>query len=129
MKQLIQNFKSGDLFVDEVPFPSLSEGYVLVANHFSLISAGTEKSTVSTGQASLLGKARKRPDLVKQVIQNYKKEGFKATLEKVRTKLDSLKALGYSTSGVVLASMDTDGVLSPATGWLAVGRIMPAMPK
>ncbi|HYW95689.1 MAG TPA: hypothetical protein VE870_08885, partial [Bacteroidales bacterium] len=66
MKQLIQNFKSGELFVDEVPFPSLSEGYILVANHYSLISAGTEKSTVSTGQASLIGKARKRPDLVKQ---------------------------------------------------------------
>ena len=113
MKQLIQNFKSGELFVDEVPFPSLSEGFVLVANHFSLISAGTEKSTVSTGQASLLGKARKRPDLVKQVIQNYKKEGFKATLEKVKTKLDSLKALGYSTSGVVLASMDTNNRFKP----------------
>ncbi len=113
MKQLIQNFKSGDLFVDEVPLPSLSEGYVLVANHFSLISAGTEKSTVSTGQASLLGKARKRPDLVKQVIQNYKKEGLKATLDKVRTKLDSLKALGYSTSGVVLASLDTDRRFKP----------------
>lgn len=113
MKQLIQNFKSGELFVDEVPFPSLSEGYVLVANHYSLISAGTEKSTVSTGQASLIGKARKRPDLVKQVIQNYKKEGFKATLDKVRTKLDSLKALGYSTSGVVLASMDTGNKFRP----------------
>ncbi len=113
MKQLIQNFKTGDLFVDEVPFPSVSEGYVLVANHFSLISAGTEKSTVSTGQASLLGKARMRPDLVKQVIQNYKKEGFKATLDKVRTKLDSLKALGYSTSGVVLASMDTNNRFKP----------------
>ncbi len=113
MKQLIQNFKSGELFVDEVPLPSLSEGYVLVANHFSLISAGTEKSTVSTGQASLLGKARKRPDLVKQVIQNYRKEGLKATIDKVRTKLDSLKALGYSTAGVVLASMDTARRFSP----------------
>ena len=113
MKQLIQNFKSGELFVDDVPLPALTEGYVLVANHFSLISAGTEKSTVSTGQASLLGKARKRPDLVKQVIQNYRKEGLRATIDKVRTKLDSLKALGYSTSGVVLASMDRDSRFKP----------------
>jgi polar amino acid transport system substrate-binding protein len=113
MKQLIQNFKSGDLYVDELPYPSISEGFVLVSNRFSLISAGTEKTTVSTAQSSLLGKAKKRPDLVKQVIQNYKKEGFKATYEKIRTKLDSLKALGYSSAGIVLASMDTNNKLQP----------------
>jgi len=113
MKQLIQNFKTGELYVDELPVPALSEGYVLIANHFSLISAGTEKTTVSTAQASLIGKAKKRPDLVKQVIQNYKKEGFKATLEKVKTKLDSLKALGYSSAGVVSASMDTAKKFQP----------------
>jgi predicted dehydrogenase/threonine dehydrogenase-like Zn-dependent dehydrogenase len=113
MKQLIQNFKSGELYIDELPVPSISEGFVLVANRYSLISAGTEKTTVSTAQASLIGKAKKRPDLVKQVIQNYKKEGFKATLEKVKTKLDSLKALGYSSAGIVLASMDTEGKLQP----------------
>ncbi len=113
MKQLIQNFKTGELYVDELPVPSIQEGFVLVANRFSLISAGTEKTTVSTGQASLIGKAKMRPDLVKQVIQNYKKEGFKATLEKVKTKLDSLKALGYSSAGVVLASMDSAGKFQP----------------
>ncbi len=113
MKQLIQNFKTGELFVDEVPLPALPEGYVLVANRFSVISAGTEKSTVSTGQASLLGKARKRPDLVRQVIQNYRKEGLRATIDKVRTKLDSLKALGYSSAGEVLASTDSGNRFKP----------------
>lgn len=107
MKQVIQNFKSGELYVDEVPLPSISEGMVLVENRYSLISAGTERGTVKVGKASLLGKAKQRPDLVAQVLQNIKKEGLKATLDKVRTKLDSLKALGYSTSGVVTASMDT----------------------
>jgi len=113
MKQLIQNFKSGELYVDDLPVPSINEGFVLVSNKYSLISAGTERSTVSTAQASLIGKAKKRPDLVKQVIQNYKKEGLKATVEKVRTKLDSLKALGYSSAGVVLASMDTENKFKP----------------
>jgi predicted dehydrogenase/threonine dehydrogenase-like Zn-dependent dehydrogenase len=113
MKQLIQNFKSGELYVDELPVPLVSEGYVLVANRYSLISAGTEKTTVSTAKASLLGKARMRPDLVRQVIQNYKKEGFKATFEKVKNKLDSLKALGYSSAGVVIASMDTLNKFQP----------------
>lgn len=106
MKQLIQNFKSGELYVDELPAPSLGEGMVLIENKFSLISAGTERGTVKVAQASLLGKAKQRPDLVAQVLQNIKKEGLAATLKKVQTKLDSLKALGYSSAGVVLASMD-----------------------
>ena len=109
MKQLIQNFKTGELYVDELPAPSLSNAMVLVENEFSLVSAGTEKGTVKVAQSSLLGKAKQRPDLVAQVLQNIKKEGLMATLEKVRTKLDSLKALGYSTAGVVKASMDTNG--------------------
>jgi predicted dehydrogenase/threonine dehydrogenase-like Zn-dependent dehydrogenase len=110
MKQVIQNFKTGELYVDDVPLPSLSEGMVLVENQFSLISAGTERGTVKVAQANLLNKARQRPDLVAQVIQNIKKEGLKATISKVRSKLDSLKAMGYSTSGVVLSSMDTNGL-------------------
>lgn len=108
MKQVIQNFKTGELYVDDVPPPSISKGMVLVENKFSLISAGTERSTVKVAKASLIGKAKQRPDLVAQVIQNIKKEGLKATLDKVRTKLDTLKALGYSTAGEVIASMDTN---------------------
>jgi polar amino acid transport system substrate-binding protein len=118
MKQLIQNFKTGELFVDDLPVPTLSEGFVLVENRFSLISAGTERTTVTTAQASLIGKAKMRPDLVRQVFQNYKKEGFKATFEKVRTKLDSLKALGYSSAGIVMASMDSSKKYQPGD-WVA----------
>jgi predicted dehydrogenase/threonine dehydrogenase-like Zn-dependent dehydrogenase len=113
MKQVIQNFKTGELYVDDVPLPSLSEGIVLIENQYSLISAGTERSTVKVAQANLLNKARQRPDLVAQVIQNIKKEGIGATISKVRAKLDSLKALGYSTSGVVITSMDTKGMFKP----------------
>lgn len=109
MKQLIQNFKSGELYVDDVPQPTISRGKVLVENSFSLISAGTERSTVKVAKAGLIGKAKQRPDLVAQVVQNIRKEGLQATWDKVRTKLDALKALGYSTAGTVVASMDTEG--------------------
>lgn len=122
MKQVIQNFKTGDLYVDEVPSPSISDGMVLIENKFSLISAGTERSTVSVGKSNLLGKAKKRPDLVAQVIQNVKKEGLQATLDKVRTKLDSLKALGYSSAGVVTASMDTNGIYKPGDRVACAGQ-------
>ncbi len=113
MKQVIQNFKTGELYVDEVPVPSISGGMVLVENEYSLISAGTERGTVKVAQANLIGKAKQRPDLVAQVIQNVKKEGLSATFNKVKTKLDSLKALGYSTSGTVLTSLDTKGMFKP----------------
>ena len=121
MKQVIQNFKTGELYVDDVPPPSLTEGMVLVENHFSLISAGTERSTVKVAQANLLNKAKQRPDLVAQVLQNIRKEGLSATIKKVRAKLDSLKAMGYSTSGVVIASMDTKGLFKPGDRVACVG--------
>jgi len=109
MKQLIQNFKTGELKLEKVPIPALKDGFVLVNNRFSLISPGTESATVNIGKASLLGKAKKRQDLVKQVLQNVKKEGLMATLQKVKTKLDTPKPLGYSSCGVVIESKDFEG--------------------
>jgi predicted dehydrogenase/threonine dehydrogenase-like Zn-dependent dehydrogenase len=122
MNQLIQNFKSGELYVDDVPMPSVSSGMVLVENEYSLISAGTERGTVKVAQASLLGKARQRPDLVAQVVQNIRKEGLAATFSKVKTKLESLKALGYSTSGTVIASLDKNGLYKPGDRVACAGQ-------
>jgi len=113
MKQVIQNFKTGELSVADVPSPALADGFVLVRNHYSLISAGTERSTVSTAQASLLSKARQRPDLVKQVLDSFWRDGFAETLKRVRTKLGTLKELGYSSAGTVLASLDSQGWFRP----------------
>jgi len=125
MKQVIQDFKSGRLYVDEVPAPVAGEGNVLVCSQYSLISAGTERSTVTTAQASLLGKARSRPDLVKQVIETYHKAGFAETLKIVRTKLATLKELGNSVSGTVLISMDRDGIFKPGDRVACAGTSSP----
>jgi predicted dehydrogenase/threonine dehydrogenase-like Zn-dependent dehydrogenase len=122
LKQLIQNFKTGKLYVDELPMPSISEGMVLVENKFSLISSGTERSTVKVAKANLLGKAKQRPDLVAQVLANIKKEGLAATINKVKTKLDSLKAMGYSTAGTVLTSMDKKGMFQPGDRVACAGQ-------
>ncbi|MBI1922655.1 bi-domain-containing oxidoreductase [Candidatus Poribacteria bacterium] len=104
MKQLVQNFKTGELLLEEIPPPMLQAGRLLVQNAYSLISAGTERSTVSTGQASLLSKAKQRPDLVKQVVESVQREGIVATYKKVRARLETLKPLGYSSAGIVLGS-------------------------
>jgi predicted dehydrogenase/threonine dehydrogenase-like Zn-dependent dehydrogenase len=102
MKQLLQSNKSGEMRIEEVPIPSLRAGGVLVQTCCSLISAGTEKMKVDMARSSLVGKARQRPDLVRQVIRKTKTEGIAQTLEKVRNRLDTPDPLGYSLSGVVL---------------------------
>lgn len=102
MKQLIQNLKSGKMDIQEVPSPSILPGNILVRVHYSLISAGTEGSRVKTARASLIGKAKERPDQVKQVIESVKSDGLSATYQKVMTKLDSPSPMGYSASGTVI---------------------------
>lgn len=103
MLQVMQNYKGGDLRVEEVPSPLLQSGGVLVRNHSSLISAGTEKSIINLAQSSLISKAKQRPDLVKQVIEKVKQEGLINTFKKVMGKLDSPMSVGYSTAGEVVA--------------------------
>ncbi len=104
MLQVIQYQKTGTMSIEELPAPVLRDGGVLVQNYFSLVSAGTERSSVETAQASMLGKAKKRPDLVKQVMDNAKREGLMATWKKVKTRLDNYAQLGYSSAGVVIES-------------------------
>ncbi|KAB2880340.1 zinc-binding dehydrogenase [bacterium] len=103
MLQVIQNYKSGELKVEDVPEPSLMPGGILVRNVFSLISSGTEKTTVETAQKSLVGKAQSRPDLVKKVMAVAKREGLLSTFRLVKNKLDTQVPMGYSSAGVVTA--------------------------
>lgn len=104
MLQLIQYQKTGEITIEDLPAPVIKPGTVLVKNIFSLISSGTEKTSVETAQASLIGKAKSRPDLVKQVMDNVKKEGLMATYSKVQNRLDNYKELGYSSAGIVIES-------------------------
>jgi hypothetical protein len=62
MKQLTQKLKSGQMQVLEVPVPDLRPGMILVQNFYSLISAGTEGSTVKAARKGYIGKAKERPD-------------------------------------------------------------------
>lgn len=103
MKQIIQDFKTGEIKILDLPASTVEDGRVLVSNSYSVVSAGTERGTVSTAQKNLVGKAFARPDLVRQVVNMARKKGFKSTLDKVRSKLDSFKALGYSCAGEVIA--------------------------
>ncbi|MPY82675.1 MAG: zinc-binding dehydrogenase [Actinophytocola sp.] len=101
MKQVVQNYKSGELTLLDVPAPACRPGGVLVRTAFSLISTGTELMKVSEASMSLLGKARARPDQVAKVLQSVANNGVAATYRKVTNRLDSYTPLGYSLCGVV----------------------------
>ncbi len=102
MQQLTQKLKKGEIEIKEVPLPVLSTGQVMVRNHYSLISAGTESSTVKTARKSLIGKAKERPQQVKQVLEVLKSQGVVQTYRAVMKKLDAYSPLGYSCAGEVI---------------------------
>jgi len=101
VKQILQNARTGGLELVEVPAPSPAEGQVLVRNAFSVMSPGTEKLAMSFARMTLVGKARSRPDLVKQVVRKLRQEGPLPTYRTVMNRLDAPQALGYSCAGVV----------------------------
>ena len=102
VKQLIQSYKTGEMKIEEAPRSLAAEGMVLVETKASIVSAGTEKMIIEIARKSLLGKAQARPDLVRKVISTAKKEGVLGTFQKVRSKLDTPFALGYSCAGSVI---------------------------
>jgi predicted dehydrogenase len=115
VRQILQDLRSGDVAVHEVPEPAPARGHVLVAVRHSLISAGTERSMAGLGSKSLLQKARARPDLVRKTIESARAEGIGSTVAKVRGRLDQYTEFGYSCSGEVL---DNGGDESLAVGTL-----------
>jgi predicted dehydrogenase/threonine dehydrogenase-like Zn-dependent dehydrogenase len=113
MKQIVQNPKTGKLEMIEVPVPAVTAGHVLVRNHYSVVSPGTERMALEFARKSLLGKARSRPDLVKQVFNKVKQEGPLTTYRAVMNRLDVLQPLGYSCAGVVEAVGEGIGKFAP----------------
>src|SRR5262245_65003570 len=131
MQQVLQPIDGGATEVVEAPLPACGSHEVLIANRFSLISAGTERSTVELAKTSLLQKARKRPEHVKRVLEKVRQQGLLTTIRQVRAKLATPMPLGYSSAGVVIDVGDAvrsfhvgDRVASngPHAGVVAVGE-------
>jgi predicted dehydrogenase/threonine dehydrogenase-like Zn-dependent dehydrogenase len=117
MRQLIQEMDSGRLRLVEVPAPVLRPGGVLVRTRHSVISVGTERSTVELGRKSLVGKALQRPDQVRKVLDTAAREGVASAYRKAKTRLSDLSPMGYSAAGVV------EGVGLGVTGIEAGDRV------
>jgi len=103
MKKLLQNLKTGDTELIEIPLQSVKKGNVLISSVNSLVSAGTERMLVDFGKSNYFQKANQQPEKVKQVIDKIKTDGLQPTIQAVRTKLDQPIPLGYSNAGIVIA--------------------------
>ena len=102
MDQFAQKLKDGQIQIIQTPLPAIGPGMVLVKNHYSLVSAGTEGSTVRAARKSILGKVRERPQQVKQVLEVLRSQGPVQTYRSVMKKLDAWSPLGYSCVGEVI---------------------------
>jgi polar amino acid transport system substrate-binding protein len=103
MKQIRHYLRDGSLDIGEVLMPAVGAGDVLVRNHFSFVSVGTERMKVTQARMSLLEKARARPDQVRLVLDTFRQQGLASTLRKVQERLMAPSTLGYSCAGTVVA--------------------------
>lgn len=102
MKQIVQDLGKKETRIIEVPIPKPGKGEALVRTGASLVSAGTERMLVEFAEKSLLGKAKARPDLVKQTLDKVRREGLISTVDAVRNRLDEFLPLGYSSAGTII---------------------------
>ena len=143
MKQIAQNYKSGELSVLDVPAPVCRPGGVLVQSLFSLISTGTEMMKLTEAKMSMVGKARARPDQVRKVIDSVAQQGAVTTYKKVMNRLDSYTPLGYSLCGVVVevgrgaeefrvgqlvAAAGNEYALHAEYNWIPINLCVPVLP-
>ena len=102
MKQVLQNARTGEIEIAEVPAPRAMPGCVLVRVAASLVSAGTERASTEFASRNLLRKARSRPDLARDVWNKVRRDGFLSAMSAVRSRLDQPLSLGYSSAGTIM---------------------------
>ena len=102
MKQILQNLKSGETEITDIPCPSARKGQLLIRTRQTLVSAGTERMLVEFGKAGFIEKARQQPDKVRMVLDKVKTDGLLPTVAAVRNKLDQPVAMGYCNVGIVM---------------------------
>lgn len=100
MKQIL--IQQGSIIVEDVSPPVVDDDSVLVKVKYSLISTGTEIASITSFSESILKKALKHPEKVKQAFNMVRTLGFSETIDKVRGKLEPAYPIGYSCAGIVI---------------------------
>lgn len=110
MKQIVQNLKTGETIIEDVPVPIPSGGRLLINTSRSLVSLGTERMLIEFGRANFIQKAWKQPEKVRKVFEKIRSDGLIPTIESVQNRLDEPLPLGYCNVGRVLEIPDlSDG--------------------
>ncbi len=104
MKQILQDRKSGQVVVADVPLPQRAAGQILVRVNASVISAGTESALVAATGRSLIQRIADKPDLIKKGFDTLMSRGIGALRNQIEGKYAGCEALGYSCAGTVVES-------------------------
>jgi len=102
MKQILQNLRSGETKLADLPSPFCTKNTLKIRTTHSLISAGTERMLVEFSKGGFLAKAKAQPDKVKQVLDKIRTDGLLPTVETVFKRLDEPLPLGYCNVGRVV---------------------------
>jgi predicted dehydrogenase/threonine dehydrogenase-like Zn-dependent dehydrogenase len=102
VKQVLIN--RGKIILGDVPAPVIQKGHILVAVAYSLISTGTEVTTLENSGKPIYRKALEQDDSVSKFLSYLKQNGWQRTLTKVLhgDEFNYLQT-GYSCSGTVVA--------------------------
>lgn len=100
MKQVL--IHRGRVSVGDVPAPLVEPGCVLVEVAYSLISTGTELTSMESSGQPLIKKALEQPERIKKLWDHLRKQGIRKTIAEVRGRLGQSTPTGYSCSGIVI---------------------------
>jgi predicted dehydrogenase/threonine dehydrogenase-like Zn-dependent dehydrogenase len=103
MKQVF--LSQGKAIIQEVARPLLDENSVLVEVAYSCISPGTERATLNNTNKSITDRLFTEGQAqITKTLQALQQNGLRSTISLVKNKLEQLVAVGYSCSGVVIAT-------------------------
>lgn len=102
MKQIVQSLKTGSTEIVEFPAPQVKPGHILIESTYSLVSIGTERSTVTGTKESLISRAKKNPEKILKLLDLVKNNGIKKTISSISNQIDQFFPLGYCNSGIVI---------------------------
>ena len=122
MKQVLQDRRTGDIIVAELPAPQRVDGHLLVEVRASVISAGTEGVLVAATGRSLWQRIAEKPELLKKGVDTLKARGLAALRNQIESKYAGYEPLGYSCAGVVREGDPAAAGLAPG-GRVACGGI------
>ena len=101
MKQLVVEKNNPEPILWETPVPKPGPGEVLIENHYSVVSTGTETATIESANKSVAKKIQNSSNIEKG-LELLEKEGVRAVWNAVFPKNILPIQLGYSSCGKVV---------------------------